>query len=122
MGGAAAATTEVCMKTMDDTCVFCGADALEPVTETITQGMGGVRVTIEGVSAEHCRACDEVGIIGKIAVPLDAAIEQILVATGVAAPPDPEVDAAPPEEMRELAKSLGQENLLDRPSGAKSTA
>ena len=97
------------MQTMDEICTFCRAKAVEPTTETIVEEMGGVKVTVEGVPARKCRACGEQWVSGKIDIPIDAAIEQILVATGAAAPPDPAIDAQLEEEMRELARSLGQE-------------
>jgi YgiT-type zinc finger domain-containing protein len=116
MGGAASAAPEVSMDTMDDRCPFCGVDALEPATETVNQALGGVSVTVEGVPAERCRNCGEVGIVGRIAIPVDEAIRQILVATGVAAAPNPQADEALRDEMAALARNVGQVTPADRRS------
>ena len=116
-------------------CVFCGAVGLEPTTTTMGRGLDGVNVTVSGVPAEHCPTCGETGVHGKVAIPIDAAILNILVAAGVASRPTPEEVAALRAENRALARSLGQENtFLDdpdeetvaepasEPSGAGSTA
>jgi YgiT-type zinc finger domain-containing protein len=121
MGGAANSAPEVSMAKIDDRCPFCGVDALEPATETIVQELGGVKVTVEGVPAEQCRNCGELGITGEIAIPVDDAIGQILVATGAAVTPDPTIDDALQQEMAELARSLGQPSPVDaKPSRAAS--
>jgi len=97
--------------------MFCHRSELEPATETVVQEMDGVKITIEGVPALRCRACGEVCFDGHVAFPVDEAIHQILVATGVAAPPDPEVDEQLRKENRELARRLGQEDtFLDEPA------
>src|SRR5690348_8782945 len=114
MGGAAASASEVMMQ--DNRCAFCGTAGLEPTTTTWEHGMDGVTVTIQGIPADHCPTCGETGVRGKIGIPIDAAISQILIATGVAAPPDPEIDEQLRQENRELARRLGQEDtFLDEP-------
>ena len=114
MGRAAPAATEV---SMDSTrCAFCGAVGLEPTTTTMGRGIQGVDVSVSGVPAEHCPTCGEVGVDGKVAIPIDRAILDILVAAGVASRPTPEETAALRAENRALARSLGQgDTLLDDP-------
>ena len=108
---------------MDNQCAFCGTAGLEPSTETIIRERGGIVITVAGVPAEHCPTCGETGVRGEVAFPVDAAIHQILVATGVAAPPDPEIDEQLRKENRELAKRLGQEDtFLDEPIGTSTPA
>ena len=117
---------------MDNTrCAFCGAVGLEPTTTTVSRGISGVDVSVSGVPATYCPGCGEIGIDGKVAVPIDEAMLTILVATGVASRPTPEEQAALRAENRALARNLGQEDtLLDdstdassiEPSGAGSPA
>jgi YgiT-type zinc finger domain-containing protein len=116
---------------MDNRCVFCGAAGLEPTTTTMGRGIDGVDVTVTGVPAEHCPSCGEIGIHGKFAIPIDEAITNILIASGVASRPTLEDVAALRAENRELARQLGQEDtFLDEtddqpasePSGAGSSA
>ncbi len=111
------------MDKTSERCMSCHQAAMEPATTTIRRSRQGVTVTVDGVPAMRCRACGEISISGKVGIPVDEAMTAILIATGAAAPPDPEVDAALRAEMRELARSLGQEDLLlDEPSGAKNSA
>jgi YgiT-type zinc finger domain-containing protein len=118
MGGAALAATEVTMATSQKLCMFCHEPQLEPATDTVVRERDGVKITVEGVPAMRCGNCGEVSFDRKVAIPVDAAIHQILVATGVAAPPDPDVDEQLRKENRELARSLGQEDtFLDEPAG-----
>lgn len=98
-------------------CAFCGAVGLEATTTTMGRGLDGVEVSVGGVPAEHCPACGEVGVDGKVAIPIDAAMLDILVAAGVASRPTPEEEAALRAENRALARSLGQEDtFLDDPT------
>ena len=112
-------------------CMCCGRTGMEPATTTIVQQLAGVKVTIDGVPAMRCQACHGTSIDGKVMIPVDEAIEQILVAAGVASRPTPEEQAALRAENRALARSLGQEDtFLDdstdapaiEPSGAGSPA
>src|SRR4051794_1098153 len=100
------------MATSQMLCMFCHEPRLEPMTDTVVREMGRVKITIEGVPAMQCRACGEICFDGKIAFPVDEAILQILIATGVAAPPDPEIDEQLRKENRELARRLGQEDTF----------
>jgi hypothetical protein len=95
------------------------------------RGIRGVEVSVSGVPATYCPSCGEVGIDGKVAIPIDEAMLTILVAAGVASRPTPEEQAALRAENRALARSLGQEGaFLDdstdapasEPSGAGSPA
>jgi YgiT-type zinc finger domain-containing protein len=115
------------MATSQTICMFCHEPELEPATDTVIREQGGVKITIEGVPALHCRNCGEVCFDGHVAFPVDEAIHQILVATGVAAPPDPEIDDKLDEQLRkenrEIARKLGQEDtFLDEPVGTSSPA
>jgi YgiT-type zinc finger domain-containing protein len=103
----------------DDVCAFCGAEGLEPTTTTLSRNWGGVEVIVNGVPATHCPTCDVTGVHGKVGIPIDEAMLAIHVATGVAAPPDPKEDERLRAEMRELARSLGQEDLIEA-SGQRS--
>jgi YgiT-type zinc finger domain-containing protein len=105
----------------NERCTFCLAPGLEPATTTWQHSLGGVTVTIDGIPAEHCSTCGQTGVKGKVGIPIDAAIQQILIATGAMLPPDPEAEAALREENRELARKMGQgDTLLDEPAGAGS--
>lgn len=97
-------------------CMCCGLTGMEPATTTIVQQLDGVKVTVDGVPAMRCRACHGTSIDGKVMIPVDEAIEQILVAAGVASRPTPEEEAALRAENRALTMSLGQgDTLLDGP-------
>lgn len=105
----------------------CGLTGMEPATTTMTRELDSVKVEVEGVPAMRCKACGAISTDGKVAVPIDAAMLDILVAAGVASRPTPEEEAALRAENRALARSLGQDDsLLDEPasepSGAGSTA
>jgi len=103
-------------------CVYCHNPRLEPST-TWRHSLSGVTVTVEGIPAERCTICGEAAVSGRVGIPIDAAIHQILVATGVAAPPDPELDEQLRQENRELARQLGQEDtFLEEPIGTSSPA
>jgi YgiT-type zinc finger domain-containing protein len=107
---------------------------MEPTTTTIVQQLGGVKVTVDGVPAMRCGSCGEITLAGTVMIPIDEAIEQILIATGAASPPDPKEEAKLRAENRALTRSLGQgDTLIDepdesanesasQPSGAGSTA
>src|SRR5688500_13773224 len=97
------------MEQHDDVCAFCGAEGLEPTTTTLSRDWGGVEVTVKGVPATRCSTCHVTGVDGKVGIPIDEAMLAIHVATGVADPPDPEVDAQLAAEMRELARQYGLE-------------
>ena len=89
---------------------------MEPATTTIVQQLEGVKVTIDGVPAMRCQACHGTSLDGKVMIPIDEAIEQILVAAGVASRPTPEEEEEVRAENRALARSLGQaDTLLDDP-------
>jgi hypothetical protein len=135
MGGAAATAPEVNMDLAKIRCMCCGLTGMELATTTIVQQLAGVKVTVDGVPAMRCHACHGTSIDGKVMIPVDEAIEQILIATGVASQPTPDDDAALRAENRALARSLGQgDTFLDdpdeesvaesasEPSGAGSTA
>jgi YgiT-type zinc finger domain-containing protein len=110
MGRAAPAATEV---SMDDTqCAFCGAVGVERTTTTMGRGIAGVDVMVTGVPATLCPTCGETGVHGKVAIPIDAAILDILVAAGVASRPTAEEVAALQAENRALARSFGQEDTF----------
>jgi YgiT-type zinc finger domain-containing protein len=118
MGRAAATASEATMS--NDQCAFCGAAGLEATTTTLCRGFDGVDVTVTGVPAEHCPTCGETGVHGKVGIPIDAAMLDILVAAGVASRPTPEEEDALRAENRALARSLGQEDtLLGDPSEAQ---
>jgi hypothetical protein len=81
--------------------------------------IGSVKIAVDGVSATHCRSCGETGVSGKIAFPVDEAMEQIFIATGATTPITPEEEAEPREENRALARAFGQEDAYpDAPSEA----
>src|SRR3954447_16772884 len=117
MGGAAAAATEVTMDLTQIRCMCCGQTGMSPATTTIVQKLDGVKVTIDGVPAMRCQACGEISLAGKVMIPIDEAIEDIMVAAGVAARPTPEEDAEVRAQNLALAHTLGQgDTLLDDPS------
>ena len=131
MGGTAPAATEVSVDLAKMRCMCCGLTGMEPATTTIVQQLAGVKVTVDGVPAMRCQACHGTSIDGNVMIPVDEAIEQILVAASVASRPTPEEQAALRAENRALARSLGQEGaFLDdstdapasEPSGAGSPA
>ena len=104
----------------NDQCAFCGAVGLEATTTTMCRGIDGVDVTVTGVPAEHCPSCGETGVHGRVGIPIDVAMLDILVAAGVASRPTPEEEAALRAENRALARALGQEDtLLDDASEAQ---
>lgn len=107
-------------------CMGCGVSGRwESTTTTINEQLDGVKVTVEGVTAARCRACEGISLNGKIVIPIYEAIEQILVATGVASRPTPEEEAALRAKNREIARQLGQEDTyvdepVDEPGGTTS--
>jgi YgiT-type zinc finger domain-containing protein len=104
---------------------------MAPATTTIEHELDAVKVTVEGVPAKRCQACGEISLDGKVMIPIDEAIEEIMIAAGVASRSTPDEEAALREENRALARTLGQgDSLLDdpadtpvsEPSGAARTA
>jgi hypothetical protein len=96
---------------------------MEPAATTIVQQLDGVKVTIDGVPAMRCLSCGETSLSGKVMIPIDEAIEEILVAAGAMTPPTPEEEAALREENRALARALGQEDAAqDDPAHAPASA
>ena len=109
---------------MDQTqmrCMCCGMLGTAPATTTIKREIDSARVTVEGVPGLRCTACGAIGTEGKVMIPIDAAITDILVAAGVASRPTPEEEAALREENRAFARSLGQEDtFVDEPASVPS--
>jgi YgiT-type zinc finger domain-containing protein len=117
MGGATAAASEVNMDLSKMRCMCCGMVGMVTATTTVVQQLDGVRVAVDGVPAMRCQACGEMTLDGKVMIPIDEAIEQIFLATGVATRPTAEEIAALREENRALARALGQEDTsLDDPT------
>ncbi|MFN8635227.1 MAG: YgiT-type zinc finger protein [Chloroflexota bacterium] len=119
------------MNVRDTRCAFCGAVGVEGTTITMGRRIDPVEVTVSGVPAAHCPTCGETGIHGDVAIPIDAAMLDILVAAGVASRPTPEEEAELRAENRALARSLGQEDMYPddevadaagEPSGAGTAA
>ena len=100
------------MDLASERCICCGSVGMEPATTSMVREIGSVSVTVEGVPAMRCQACDEISMEGKVAIPIDAAMLDILIAAGVASRPTPEEVAALREENRALARSLGQEDTF----------
>ena len=97
-------------------CMCCGLTGMEPATTTMTRELDSVRVEVEGVPALRCKACGAISTEGKVAIPIDAAITDILVAAGVAYRPTPEEEAALRAENRARTRSFGQgDTLFDDP-------
>lgn len=104
---------------------------MAPARTTVAQQLDGVKVTVEGVPAIRCQACGAISLEGKVMIPIDEAIEQILVAAGVASRPTPEEEAALRDENRALTRGAGQGDTLlpdstdepaRLPTGAANTA
>lgn len=111
------------MDLTSERCICCGSAGMEPAMTMMVREIEPVRVTVEGVPAVRCQTCGEISMEGKFAIPIDAAMRQILIATGVASLPTLEETAALRAENRALARQLGQEDTLldepvDVPSGA----
>src|SRR6188508_1061412 len=97
-------------------CMCCGLVGMEPSTTTMEREIDTVKVTVDGVPAMRCKACGAKSTDGKVVIPIDEAMLNILVAAGVASRPTPEEEAALRAENRALTRSLGQgDTLLDDP-------
>src|SRR4051812_22802615 len=94
-------------------CMCCGMVGLSgSATTTMEREIDTVRVTVEGVPGMRCTACGAITTEGNVAIPIDAAILDILVAAGVASRATPEEEAALRAENQELARQFGQGDTL----------
>ncbi len=111
------------MEMQSGRCMFCHEMALEPTVTEIVQRLEGVTVTVEGVPAMRCGACDEISLDGQVVIPIDESIEQIFVATGAMPMSDPEDASESHEEAPGVIRRMRPEDtLIDGPVGDASIA
>jgi YgiT-type zinc finger domain-containing protein len=100
-------------------CMFCRKTELEPATTTMVQQLAGVTVTIDGIPAVQCRACGEITLDGQVVIPIDEAVEQILIATRAMPAPDSEEDLYSAAESGAFANGQSEGDAIfdgpDRP-------
>jgi YgiT-type zinc finger domain-containing protein len=60
------------------TCALCGADRAHSGVTDLVAGRNGIEVTIRGVPAYVCDACNDAAIPGPLAVVLSDSIEAII--------------------------------------------